>query len=448
MASSKKQRHGELAARLETLLNTVVQPGQRLLLGFSGGLDSCVLLHLLAGLRTKCGYELAALHVHHGLSPNADAWQVYCAQTAAQYQIPLITRRVTVPRDSGLGIEAAARSARYAALLAEPVDMVVLAHHQDDQAETLLLQLLRGAGVKGMAAMPLQAATENGKPALLRPLLEVSRAALERYAHDHGLQWIEDESNLDQAYDRNFLRHHVFPVLEQRFPASHVTLARSAAHFAEAASLLDEVAREDAVRWISHGRLNVEALRTLSEPRARNLLRYWLSAYLSTLPNTRRLHEIQRQLAQAGAEAMVCIEVGEGQVRRYRDEAWFDNGGVQPLQREITWRGEPVLQLEGGRLHVQQVLGAGIALARLADGGLTVRARRGGESLRLHPARPARSLKNLFQEFGIPAWQRAAITLIYCGDELVAVPGIGVASEWQVAADHTGLVVEWRLGEC
>lgn len=500
MASTKKPRHGEIAARLVTFLKQAVRPGQRLLLGFSGGLDSCVLLHLLASLRDECRYELAALHVNHGISTRADEWQQFCAETCASLLVPFTAARVDVPRDTGLGIEAAARAARYAVLLAQPADILVLAHHQDDQAETLLLQLLRGAGVRGLAAMggqrsvpsaqlsadsrqleagmsseettkqpttqaslqisayphvgevsPVPSLPKEGEgyqrpTTMLRPLLDISRATLESYASSNHLAWIEDESNLDLAYDRNFLRHHIFPELEKRFPASRITLARSAAHLAEAAALLDEVALEDASRWIRQGRLQVTGLHAMSEPRAKNLLRHWLSAYLTELPSTRRLQDIYRQLLEARAEAMIAIALEGGQVRRYRGEAWFDQSVSLIQPAVLEWRGESELQFAGGQLSSRPVVGAGISLARLDAEPLYIHWRQGGERLRLHRHGPARSLKNLFQEAGVPAWQRATLPLIYWRDELVCVPGIGVACEWQADAGESGLVIEWRRG--
>ncbi len=438
MASSKKPRHADLAARLETFLKQTVRPGQRLLLGFSGGLDSTVLLHLLLGLRTECGVILSALHVNHGVSPNSDLWQRHCADICAAWQVSFHAERVNVPRNSGLGIEAAARAARYAALMAQSADRVMLAHHQDDQAETLLLQLLRGAGIKGLSAMPVATST------MLRPLLDTPRSVLEQYARVHGLRWIEDESNLDLAYDRNFLRHQVFPALEKRFPATRATLARSASHLAEAAGLLDEMAHEDAVRWIRGGRLEVAGLRAMSGPRARNLLRYWLSGYLTELPSTRCLQEIHRQLTEARGEAMIELALTGGHVRRYRDEAWFDQASIDGPSVPVIWHGEPELQLPGGRLIFEVAIGAGISRARLASASLHIRVRQGGEQLRLYRHGPSRSLKNLFQEAGIPAWQRPNLPLVYLDDDLIAVPGVGVASEWQAASGEEGLIISWR----
>lgn len=281
---------------------------------------------------------------------------------------------------------------------------------------------------------------------MLRPLLDIPRSTLADYARSHHLLWVEDESNLDLAYDRNFLRHHIFPELEQRFPACRITLARSAAHLAEAAALLEEVAMGDAARWIRQGRLEVAGLRALSEPRAKNLLRYWLSAYLTELPSTRRLQDIYRQLLQARAEAMIAIALGNGQVRRYRGEAWFDRTVATIEPTVLEWRGESELPFAGGQLSFQRAVGAGVCLARLAGEPLRICWRHGGERLRLHRHGPARSLKNLFQEAGVPAWQRATLPLIYWRDELICAPGIGIACEWQAGVGEEGLLIAWRRG--
>ncbi len=447
MASSKKPRHAELPAKLETFLDQTARPGQRLLLGFSGGLDSCVLLHLLAGFRASHGYELTALHVNHGLSPNADDWQRFCAGICVSFEVPFSAARVAVPRDSGLGIEAAARAARYRVLLAHPADHVMLAHHRDDQAETLLLQLLRGAGVRGLAAM---AGQQTARPArILRPLLDIPRVVLEDYARAHALRWIEDESNLDLAYDRNFLRHRIFPELECRFSASRATFARAAAHLAEAAALLDEVAREDAVHWVSQGRLEIAGLRAMSVPRAKNLLRVWLSDFLDEPPSARRLQEMLRQLLEARAEARVAIAVGAGVVHRYRDAAWFEPtasgepAGIEGAATGWQWRGEDELRLPGGYLRFSKVTGAGLSQARLAGQLLDIRYRAGGERMRLFRGGSARSLKNLFQEAGIPAWQRPSLPLVFWRGQLVAVPGIGIDAEWQAGPGEAGVTVDW-----
>ncbi len=322
MASSRKPPPAERLADLLAFLKHHQLTGRHLLLGLSGGLDSRVLLHLLGQARSHLDFKLSAMHINHGISSNAKAWADFCADVCIRDEISFHAVTVNVPRDSGLGIEAAARVERYAVLLEHPADAVLLAHHQDDQAETLLLQLMRGAGVKGLAAMGSishqPSAASGQRKAILRPLLGVSRAQLQEYAEANDLQWIDDESNLDLSYDRNFLRHHIFPELEQRFPACRKTMARSASHLAEAAELLEEIAREDAVRAINEGRLYLAELRRLSAPRAGNLLRYWVTECSGLILSAARMEDIRSQLLDARIDARVAINIGGRMLRRKR----------------------------------------------------------------------------------------------------------------------------------
>lgn len=324
----RRKRPPILQTHLKHFLQRHFQPGQTLLLGLSGGLDSRVLLHLLVQLRSRLKFDLSAMHVHHGISPHADAWAQFCADLCVRDQVPFEVVRVSVPRDSGLGLEAAARAERYRVLLGRSADAVMLAHHEDDQAETILLQLLRGAGVKGLAAMgessERQPATGGREKPILRPLLNVSRAELLDYAKAHDLQWIEDESNLDLAYDRNFLRHHVLPQMEQRFPACRRTLARSASHLAEAAELLEEIAREDASKAVVDSKLNLAELGKLSASRANNLLRYWLTEVSGMNLSAARIADICRQLLDARIDARIGIKIGSRTLRRKRSMAFME----------------------------------------------------------------------------------------------------------------------------
>lgn len=441
-----------LETYLETFLTSILQPGQTLLLAFSGGLDSCVLLHMLAQLQPKLGIKLKAMHVHHGLSPNADAWAKFCSDTCVELKVSMQIAHVNVLKNSGLGLEASARAARYAALLGDTadymVDYVVLAHHQDDQAETLLLQLLRGAGVKGLSAM----AAADAKKRLLRPLLAVSRAELQAYATQYGLQWIEDESNQDTSLDRNFCRHQIFPLLEQRFPAAKKTLARSASHMAEAALLLDELAAMDAVSQTGQPSLDtvslpLQNLHKLSEARARNLLRWWLARNHQPMPSTVRLQEMLRQLQGAKADASIKLAVNSAEgvwLRRYQGFIYleFDRGN-QAIA--MLWQGEPELRLpDNSRLIFTQQLGQGLAFERLSIYRLRISQRIGGEQFKPDLAKPTRTLKHLLQEAKIPPWQRQRLPLIYSDDTLAIVPGIGVACGLQARENELGLLVIWE----
>ena len=446
MANSRKLKSEtlkfDLTERVAGVLSSVVPVGSSLLLGLSGGIDSVVLLHLLVQLSQKYSWRVSALHVHHGISPHADNWATFCAELCAKYSISLQLEHVDIKPLRDMGIEAAARQLRHAALARQQVDFIALAHHRDDQVETLLLQLLRGAGVRGASAMPVVKARNVG-PSLLRPLLNVERNELEAYAGQHGLQWVEDDSNEDVSYPRNFLRHQVLPLLEQRFPAYRSTLARSARHFAEAAELLDELAAQDAIVAIDGERLSVAALRTLSNARGKNLLRYFLSRQHAPIPDSTRLQEMQRQLCTAGDGAQIRITWQGWQLRCYREHAYVLPVTLPAAEFEIIWQGESemVLPASLGVLHFERVCGQGLSLKKLQQGKLVIRSRRGGESMRIDASRPRQSLRNLLPQQGIPPWQRERLPLLFCGEKLVCVVGLSIDSDYQAQQNEDGVLV-------
>lgn len=295
-------------------------------IGLSGGCDSVVLLHLLS--RLGLGPRLRALHVHHGLSPHADDWASFSLDFSVRLGVDCQVLRVQVRRDAAHGLEAEARHARYAAFQAAGVTQLCLAHHQDDQAETLLFNLLRGAGLSGARGM--QATRAMGSLQLLRPLLDVPRAALLAYAEAHRLPWVEDESNTDQRYSRNFLRHAIFPVLTERFPAASGKLAQAADHFAEAADLLDELAGQDWLAAADGDALRVSALRSLSLPRLKHLLRYRLVALGWRPPAAARLDEFARQLMTAAPDRHPVLLLPDGMMRLSRGRLrWIGKNQAQ-----------------------------------------------------------------------------------------------------------------------
>jgi tRNA(Ile)-lysidine synthase len=364
--------------------------GKRLAVGLSGGVDSVVLLELLRAAAPRLGFRLAAVHVHHGLSPHADDWARFCRDLCRQWGVPLAVRRVKLGK-RGLGIEAAARAARRAVFARQPAAVIALAHQLDDQAETVLLNLLRGAGVRGASAMPV--AGRLGGKTLLRPLLAVRRSEIVAYARARGLRWVEDQSNRDAALTRNFLRLHVGPLLETRFPRWRESLARAARHFAA------------------------------TDADARLVLREFLRTRGLRAPSEAKLVEMLRQLTGRGTRT--AIDHDGARLRVYRGRVSI---GKRP----------------GGELRLRPARGRGIDAARLERSRLTLRARAGGERLQLDARRPRRTLKNLFQEAGIPPWRRERLPLLYCDDELVWVPGLGVAAAWQAARGARGVVPEWR----
>lgn len=454
MASSRKSRRSSLVDRVSDVLKQWVRPGDRLVAGLSGGVDSVALLDLLDRLAPRLHFKLSALHVNHQLSPRAGDWSRFCKTLCAERGIPFKAVKVTVARRPGESLEAVARDARYRVFAGQAGHFIVLAHHLDDQAETLLLQLLRGAGVKGLSAMPVVRAqhsalgTRHSVPRLLRPLLQISRSEIEAYAKTRALSWVEDESNVNTAFDRNYLRHQVLPLVEKRFPAYRGTLVRASQNLAEAAGLLDELAQLDAESAIAEGSLRLDALGELNAARAKNLLRFYLAGRQVPLPSSKRLGEILRQLTEARGDSMVRLKLGEFEIRRYHNAVHVQKTRALPRAGfSVPWRGEVRLRIEelGGTVVFRRARGGGISLTRLTAAPVSIRTRQGGERLRPDGHRPRRSLKNLLQETAIPPWEREALPLLFSGDTLVWVPGVGTDYDYQAQGDEAGLVPAWSL---
>ena len=301
----------------DCLRRHAVIAGQRLLVALSGGRDSVALLHLLSAMRPEFGYSLEALHVHHGISPRADAWQAFCQRICAEMAVPLTVEKVVVKRDAPEGLEAAARARRYEAIARTEADWVAFAHHRGDQAETLLFNLLRGTGLAGAAAM-LQVRSLGQGRRLIRPLLDIDRTQIDSYLQRHRLDWMEDESNTDTGFARNFLRHRIMPLLQSRFPATEKKLASAAAHFAEARDLLDELALIDLAGEPPCFPLPLSCLSTISEARARNLLRFLLAKQGVQIPSEQRLVELLRQLKEAKPDRWPAATFGSFRISRRR----------------------------------------------------------------------------------------------------------------------------------
>jgi tRNA(Ile)-lysidine synthase len=440
MASSRKPAPADLPARAGEFLARRVSPGARLCLGYSGGLDSTVLLHVLAALRETLDFRLTAVHVHHGLSPNADAWAAGCQAVCARLAVPLEIVQVDVLAD-GRGLEDAARSARYAALAGQDADFVVVAHHADDQAETLLLRLLRGAGARGLSAMAGERPLAESR--LLRPLLSTPRVELERYARRHGLDHAEDESNADTALSRNWLRHDVLPLLESRFPSCRSVLARTADRIAEEAALLDDLARIDLAATSEGEALRWAALRALNAPRARNLIRLWLRERTGSAPSSAHLDALLTQAGEAGRDRQPAWRWAGWVVRRHRGR--LELGPDMPLPADQwRWHGEPLLDLaDHGRLLFQPTVGEGLADRHLPPAGAVVVWRAGGEKLKPDCRRPRRTLKNLLREAGLRPDLRQRLPILMVAGKPVWVAGIGYDCDYQAATDEPGWLISW-----
>lgn len=411
---------------------------KQLVLGFSGGLDSTVLLHALVKVAPAFSLPVLAVHVHHGLSPNADTWADHVQGLCAGLGVPLETHRVQVVRAASL--EAAAREARQAAFATslKVGDALLLAQHQDDQAETVLFRLLRGAGVTGLGAMHAVSVFARAGAVSVpqwRPLLGLSRAALEQYAAANALRWVEDESNQDTRYARNFLRQEIFPRLKMQWPAVAQTLAATARRLQEADTLLDELAMEMAQTCIDEKqRLRIPAWAALNPARQRLLLRYWLRQQGLPIPDAEMLEKIGSEVIAARADARPLLTWAGCEIRRYREHVY----AMLPLrpahrQWQCDWDGVSPLALPDGR-----ALLAEMAAAKETLPVFLVRYRQGGERFRVDGQPAPRELKSLLQEAGIPPWERECLPLVFAGDELVAVAGLALDS---VCAVSMGLKV-------
>lgn len=422
-------------------------PAARYCVAYSGGLDSHVLVHVMASLREQLrGAVLQVIHINHALQPDAQQWADHCAQVCAELQLTYHTLQINAAPAAGESPEAAARSARYQALagVMGKDDALLTAHHRDDQAETLLLQLLRGSGPRGLAAMPVCAAFGPGTH--LRPLLEFTRAQLHRYATQHSLSWIEDQSNFGINFDRNYLRHEIMPRLAARWPAASSTLARSARHAADAAQLLDALAQSDLERVVAERRdtLSVKRLMTLDQPRQRNVLQAWFKRLNLPLPAAAHIEHILNDVVAVAADREPCVRWPGVEVRRYRDRmmaqpplAAHDPATVLP------WDMQEALTLPAGlgTLNMTRAPDKGLDEKLCRERRLTVRFRRGGEHCRPVGRGHTHELRKLFQETGIPPWQRDRIPLIYLDADLAAVGDLWVCEPFQARAGASGLVM-------
>lgn len=410
----------QLAAQL-----TPYRKSDRLIVAYSGGLDSTVLLHSLAQCRARDpGFPtLLAVHVHHGLQAAADLWPAHCGHICAQLGIELMQLRVDAAARDGASPEAAARAARYAALdaLLGPDDCLLTAHHADDQAETVLLQLLRGAGPEGLAAMP--AAARRGTGWHLRPMLAWNRADLRRYAEQHRLAWVEDPTNACVDADRNFLRHDVLLRLQLRWPGVIASLNRVAALQAQAASLMQAVAAEDLVRCngSSPDCLSVHALLALAAERRALVLRAWIRQSSLPMPHARHLIEAERTVLRAGKDAMPCLHWPGVELRRYRDDLFIMAPLGEPPGRDVRfcWDGVATAHVQGVTLDPVVLAGMGEPPA----GPYEVRFRAGGECCKPRGRAHHTPLRKLYQQAGVPPWVRERLPLLYRAGRLTGVYG-------------------------
>ncbi len=437
-------------------------PARPFAVALSGGLDSCALLHLASGYARAHGAPLFAFHVHHGLSPHADAWLGHCERLGAALGATVDVRRVAIGRDKS-GTEAAARKLRYAALgelcRVHGVALLLTAHHQDDQAETVLLQLLRGSGPAGLSGMD----RANAAPELLdhpdllmaRPLLSASRAQLAAYVAQHAIDHVDDESNADPRFARNALRHQVMPALALAFPGYQERFARSARHAQSAQRLLTELAVQDLACCLDGDCLDVSQLRQLSVDRCQNLLRHWFATRGLRMPSTAWLEQMLAQLRDARPDAQPLVSHPDCHVRRHRDRLYLtpklaelsgtrDESDAGLPGQLFTWAGEAerAFPAYGGVLHFEPAE-QGVDAAWLRAQTLEIDFRKGGERLKLAANRATRPLKYHYQALNVPAWERARLPTVSCGKQLLFAAGIGMDCHLLSAGEGPRIGLRW-----
>ena len=405
---------------------------------YSGGLDSHVLLHLVADLAVlRPDIAIRALHINHRLQTESDAWAQHAQEVASALNVPITVVPVEVSASHADGPEAAARLARYAAFSEHlmPGEHIVLAQHADDQAETFLMQALRGSGPDGLASIPRKRTFSAGF--MSRPLLNCTREQLQKYADDNGLEPIHDPSNDDTRFDRNFLRHEVFPKLQERWPAATRTLSRSANRCSAASQTLLGLAQEDLrqVRLRGASELSVSEIKTLPRERAYNVLRLWVRQSGLRMPRLQDLAEVYRQLVNSRSDSQGIVNVRDYEFRRHKDRLYLLLPQKEPAAFHCDWEA-PFLPLTipeiDQTLTREDCERQGI---RMPDHGvITVRSRIGSELIKLGEPAFHKAVKKLLQEASVPPWLRDVTPLIYIDGRLAAVWEIAVAVDFRQAA--------------
>jgi len=435
-------------------------PASSLLIAYSGGIDSQVLLHSLASLKKQnaINTDIRVCHVDHGLSQNASQWQVFAKEQCKKFDLPLTIIPVNVQATAQQSIEAQARDARYCALklVGNKGDLIVTGHHSDDQTETFLLALKRGSGLKGLSAMRSEMAF--GDQLLVRPLLNISRTEIEAYANLHKLEWIEDESNNDVRFDRNFIRHQISPKLVERWPSINKTIARSAEHCFEAQQLLDELAVEDLYSCQeSPYNLSVSHLNKLSEPRLKNLLRYFLSTHHILMPSREQLKQICLQL-NADSDKSPVVQLAECCIRRFKGELYLTKIFQDVSAWQQTIDSDFIAHKTPFNLNLPDEIGVLSFSTRSEEGGneinwqglikkptenqvVTIRFAHDNPICLPQYRQHSRSLKKVLQELSIPPWQRRRSPFIFYDNELVAVAGRFICKGYLAESVEAGFVI-------
>jgi len=415
-------------------------------LAYSGGMDSSVLLHLFYLNIDKIKHQIEVLYVNHGLQLEANDWAVSCQKQCEKYDFPFTELKISESCPKGESVEAWAREKRYQLTedIMNPGDVLFSGHHKDDQVETFFLQVLRGAGPRGLSAMPL--IKKKKDTFFVRPLLNYSREEIKHYANQYGLNWQEDKSNSDSRYDRNYFRHKLSPIIENRWPAYRETINRVIRHQKETKLLLDEFAIEDinSARHDNGLSLNINRIKMLSEARQKNLLFVWLEQLDLQIPGSRHIEKIISDIINSDLDKSPCVNWADVEIRRYKNTLY----ALKAIQNydvdtEFEWQPKCILNIFEETLMAKQTIGVGISKNKVSGTNFIIRFRKGGEKIKPGNSFHSKTLKQLFQERSVLPWYRNKIPLVYINDELAAIPGFCVDKKYMAREGEASWELHW-----
>lgn len=419
---------------------------EKIWIAYSGGMDSSVLLHLVHENISSIEQSLEVVYVNHGLHEKSNEWAEFCRRQCKDYGVTFTQLDIKEALPKGCSIEAWAREQRYS-LLAEIMndnDLLLTAHHQDDQVETFFIQALRGGGPRGLASMPLYKKTMKGIH--VRPLLEFRHSELATYAKEHELSWHDDPSNAETRYDRNYLRHKVLSIVEQRWPAYRETISRLVSHQQDYKVLLDEIGREDLSRVLSADTFNlqVDQLRKLSVERQKNILFTWIQERQLEPPGSKHIKKIISDLITADNDNAPCVNWKDVELRRYRNGLYASKRLVMPIENnKYEWNILETLIIEDEVLMASSESGTGVSKDKVKNKKVIVQYRQGGEKLKPHNKTHSKTVKQLFQERGVLPWLRDRFPLIYVDEELAVIPGLCIDKKYAADKDEPSWKIEW-----
>ena len=424
----------------QSFLKQKLKKNCHLLIGVSGGVDSVVLGHALSQLRSMYPFELTFIYVDHQLHPESKKWAGVVKRLAKKLSTEYIYEKVIIDQDLKLGIEGAARKHRYQAFKKHQKDVLVLAQHEDDQLETLLLQLARGAGSKGLSCMPEYHIILK----IWRPLLDVSKNLIHRYQQEHKLNFIEDSSNLNNKYDRNYLRNKVIPLIKKRFPRFATTSGRSIKHIADAynyQNLMNAELYENMLEGTNQ--LNGMKLKKLSDYDMGNIIRYWLNEHQVLMPSVKVLGQIVNQVKKITLESCINIKVDDMSIRSYNNSLFLLKNIEKPI-KTIIWKSQNKVTLFNNKeVEINKMVGKGLRLDEskniLIDKPLNMNLK-----IKIKANQPARSLKYIFQENKIPPWEREHYPCVYVEDNLIAVIGLADSVEYAANKNEMGVIFKYK----